>query len=152
MFVADLHNDLVQRMMIGENISKLTKVGHTDIPRLENSSIDMQVLIVWVSKKSEKYSYLENAKIMYDQISSLANSNIIIPKTSDDLIDSDRINAAIKTPIGGFKKWKEAARTAPTFLTKLNHMIVAISPGNMHVYKKAITKLDENLIDQVSKK
>ena len=41
MFVADLHNDLVQRMMIGENISKLTKVGHTDIPRLENSSIDM---------------------------------------------------------------------------------------------------------------
>jgi hypothetical protein len=30
MFIADLHNDLVQRMMIGEDVSKFTNVGHTD--------------------------------------------------------------------------------------------------------------------------
>ena len=46
MFIADLHNDLVQRMMIGEDVSKFTNVGHTDIPRLQESSIDMQVLIM----------------------------------------------------------------------------------------------------------
>ena len=34
MFVADLHNDLVQRAMIGEDVSKITKHGHTDIARL----------------------------------------------------------------------------------------------------------------------
>ena len=55
MFIADLHNDLVQRMMIGEDVSKYTNVGHTDIPRLQESSIDMQVLTIWVSNKSEKY-------------------------------------------------------------------------------------------------
>ena len=43
MFIADLHNDLVQRMMIGEDVSKYTNVGHTDIPRLQESSIDMQI-------------------------------------------------------------------------------------------------------------
>ena len=40
MFIADLHNDLVQRMMIGEDVSKLTNVVHTDIPRLQESSYD----------------------------------------------------------------------------------------------------------------
>ena len=28
MFVADLHNDIVQRAMIGEDVGKLTKQGH----------------------------------------------------------------------------------------------------------------------------
>ena len=33
MFVADLHNDIVQRAMIGEDVGKLTKQGHTDLSR-----------------------------------------------------------------------------------------------------------------------
>ena len=33
MFVADLHNDLVQRVIEGEDVTKLTSHGHTDIPR-----------------------------------------------------------------------------------------------------------------------
>ena len=37
MFVADLHNDLVQRMMIGEDVTKNTSSGHTDIERLKLS-------------------------------------------------------------------------------------------------------------------
>ena len=32
MFVADLHNDLVQRVIEGEDVTKLTSHGHTDIP------------------------------------------------------------------------------------------------------------------------
>ena len=47
MFVADLHNDLVQRMMIGEDVTKNTSSGHTDIERLKLSSIDLEVMIVW---------------------------------------------------------------------------------------------------------
>ena len=41
MFVADLHNDLVQRMMIGEDMAQNTSSGHTDIERLKLSSIDL---------------------------------------------------------------------------------------------------------------
>ena len=68
MFVADLHNDLVQRMMIGEDVAKHTNVGHTDIPRLQESSIDMQVMIVWVSNKFEKYEYFARANKKHDKI------------------------------------------------------------------------------------
>ena len=49
MFVADLHNDLVQRMMIGEDVTKSTSSGHTDIERLKLSAIDLEVMIVWAS-------------------------------------------------------------------------------------------------------
>ena len=55
MFVADLHNDLVQRILAGEDLTTLTEVGHTDIPRLQSSIIEMEVLIVWVSNKKEPY-------------------------------------------------------------------------------------------------
>ena len=46
MFVADLHNDLVQRVIEGEDVTKLTPHGHTDIPRLLKSEIDLQILII----------------------------------------------------------------------------------------------------------
>ena len=52
MFVADLHNDLVQRMMIGEDVTQNTSSGHTDIERLKLSSIDLEVMIVWASELS----------------------------------------------------------------------------------------------------
>ena len=42
MFVADLHNDLVQRVIEGEDVTKLTSHGHTDIPRLLKSEIDLE--------------------------------------------------------------------------------------------------------------
>ena len=50
MFVADLHNDVVQRAMIGEDISQRTKVGHSDLVRLRESCIDLEILVVWASK------------------------------------------------------------------------------------------------------
>ena len=78
MFIADLHNDLVQRMMIGEDVSKRTNVGHTDIPRLQESPIDMQVLIIWVSNKSERNKYFARANIMYYKLTDLNQNN---PKT-----------------------------------------------------------------------
>ena len=43
MFVADLHNDLVQRVIEGEDVTKLTSHGHTDIPRLIESEIDLEI-------------------------------------------------------------------------------------------------------------
>ena len=86
MFIADLHNDLVQRMMIGEDVSKHTNVGHTDIPRLQESLIDMQVMIIWVSNKSEKNEYFVRANIMYEKISDLNQKNkVSIPKSLSEI-------------------------------------------------------------------
>ena len=71
MFVADLHNDLVQRAMIGEDVSKSSNHGHTDIPRLIKSCIDFEVLIVWASMIPENSSAFATANAMYDVIESL---------------------------------------------------------------------------------
>ena len=71
MFVADLHNDLVQRMMIGEDVTKSTSSGHTDIERLKLSAIDLEVMIVWASEKDPKTSYFEFAAKMYDKLKEL---------------------------------------------------------------------------------
>ena len=73
MFVADLHNDLVQRIIEGEDVTKLTSHGHTDIPRLKESCINLQILIVWVSSKSANPNFFNKANMMYDEHRILIN-------------------------------------------------------------------------------
>ncbi len=88
MFVADLHNDLVQRIMEGEDVTKLTSHGHTDIPRLKESCINLQILIIWVSSKSSDPGFFEKANKMYDKIENLSNvKDVIIPKNLNDIKD-----------------------------------------------------------------
>ena len=86
MFVADLHNDLVQRMMIGEDVTKNTSSGHTDIERLKLSSIDFEVMIVWASEKEANTSYFEYASRMYEKLKALDDlEGICIPISLDDI-------------------------------------------------------------------
>jgi membrane dipeptidase len=94
MFVADLHNDLVQRAMIGEDISKVTKHGHTDIARLIDSSIDLEILIVWVSMISKNKSPFAEANLMYDKIESLSLHNplISISKSINEILENKKNN------------------------------------------------------------
>ena len=84
MFVADLHNDLVQRMMIGEDVTQNTSSGHTDIERLKLSSIDLEVMIVWASEKEDNISYFDFASQMYDKLDALNNiEGVTVPWNSD---------------------------------------------------------------------
>tara|TARA_E500000178_G_scaffold248944_1_gene245525 strand:- start:1340 stop:2422 length:1083 start_codon:yes stop_codon:yes gene_type:complete len=86
MFVADLHNDLVQRVIEGENVTKFTPHGHTDIPRLLESKIDLEILIIWVSSKSSDPKFFERANKMYDEIEKISsNEQIVIPKNFTDI-------------------------------------------------------------------
>ncbi len=86
MFVADLHNDLVQRIIEGENVMKKTSHGHTDIPRLKESCINLQVLIIWVSSKAPKSDFFSKANRMYDEIELLSKDNeILIPKNLKEI-------------------------------------------------------------------
>ena len=51
MFVADLHNDVLQRAIIGQDIITHSNQGHTDIDRLILSGINLEVFVIWVTKK-----------------------------------------------------------------------------------------------------
>ena len=94
MFVADLHNDLVQRVMIGEDVNKITHHGHTDITRLINSCIDLEILIVWVSLIPKNSSAFTEANLMYDKIESLSLNNplVDIPKSLSEIIENKNNN------------------------------------------------------------
>ncbi len=99
MFVADLHNDLVQRMIIGEDVSKNTSLGHTDIERLKLSSIDLEVMIVWVSQKEANKSYFDFASEMYEKLQSLEKlEGVAIPFSLEE-IKSAKKNNQLALPI-----------------------------------------------------
>ena len=86
MFVADLHNDLVQRMMIGEDVIKNTSSGHTDIERLKLSSIDLEVMVVWASEKEANTSYFEFASNMYEKLKALEGvKGVSVPITLEEI-------------------------------------------------------------------
>ena len=92
MFVADLHNDLVQRMMIGEDVTQNTSSGHTDIERLKLSSIDLEVMIVWASEKEDNISYFDFASQMYDKLDALNNiEGVTVPRTLHAILTEEQI-------------------------------------------------------------
>ena len=87
MFVADLHNDLVQRIIEGEDVTKETPHGHTDIPRLRESCINLQILIIWVSNKSAEPNFFNKANKMFDEIEKLSNEeDVAIPKNLQEIL------------------------------------------------------------------
>ena len=88
MFVADLHNDLVQRIIEGEDVTKITSHGHTDIPRLKKSCINLQILIIWVSSKAKNPNFFNKANRMFDELEKLSNiENVKIPRSIKDIIE-----------------------------------------------------------------
>ena len=68
MFVADLHNDVLQRAMIGEDISKQTENGHSDLIRLNNSCIDLEVFVVWINGKDSEEGPFIRANKFFDKL------------------------------------------------------------------------------------
>lgn len=53
--VVDAHNDvLYQSVMRGKDIGKRMKTGHTDLPRIKEGGIDVQVFAVWCNEKYGK--------------------------------------------------------------------------------------------------
>jgi len=119
MFVADLHNDLIQRAMIGEDVSKITKHGHTDIARLINSCIDLEILIVWVSMIPKNESPFSVANSMYDKIESLSinNQSVSIPKSLSNILENKN-NKVLSLPIA-----MEGGEAIENSIKKLHHFI-----------------------------
>jgi len=85
--VADTHNDVVQRIMKGEDISVRTTKGHSDIPRLKEGGVDVQIFSIWAPPDKVPHSY-EYANAMIDSMESLArrSSNAMgIARNSSEL-------------------------------------------------------------------
>ena len=119
MFVADLHNDLVQRAMIGEDVGKITNHGHTDIARLINSCIDLEILIVWVSMIPDNTSAFSEANLMYDKIESLSlnNSAVAIPRSLSEILENKK-NNKLSLPIS-----MEGGEAIENSIENLHHFI-----------------------------
>ena len=146
MFVADLHNDLVQRMMIGEDVTKNTCAGHTDIERLKLSSIDLEVMIVWASEKEANISYFEFASRMYEKLKALRSlRGVCVPVTLEE-IKSAKKNNQLSLPIAieGGEALENKIENLEYFINKglfyfgptWNHSLDWVSSGYGETHKK----------------
>jgi len=150
MFVADLHNDLVQRMIIGEDVIKNTSSGHTDIERLKLSSIDLEVMIVWASEKEAGTSYFEYASNMYEKLKVLEGvKGVSVPITLEE-IKSAKKNNQLSLPIAmeGGEALENKIENLEYFIEKglfyfgptWNHSLDWVSSGYGETHKKSTLK------------
>ena len=92
-YVADTHNDVLGRVLNGEDILTRSDKGHTDLPRLQEGGIDLEVFVIWVNP--DKYvpvgSYDQANKMIdaLEDICTRAPDKIAIPFTFDDLLVND---------------------------------------------------------------
>ena len=150
MFVADLHNDLVQRIMIGEDVTKNTSSGHTDIERLKMSSIDLEVMIVWASEKEASVSYFEFASQMYEKLKALEDvKGVFVPRTLEE-IKLAKKNNQLSLPIAmeGGEALENKIENLEYFINKglfyfgptWNHSLDWVSSGYGETHKKSSLK------------
>ncbi|TAK54068.1 MAG: membrane dipeptidase [Bacteroidetes bacterium] len=84
--VVDTHNDVVQRILNGEDISFRTKHGHSDLPRFIEGGLDIEMFSIWVPPEKTSRSYFEQANEQIDSIMSFVQRNpkqVAFAATSD---------------------------------------------------------------------
>ncbi len=73
--VVDTHNDVVQRILAGEDISVRTSHGHSDLPRFKEGGLDVQVFSIWVPPEKTSRSFYAQANEQIDSIENLVRRN-----------------------------------------------------------------------------
>ena len=75
--------------MNGEDITKLTTTGHSDIPRLISGGMDMEVFVIWVDPNAYlPVGAFERANALIDaleNVEKLIPDKLEIVRTFDDL-------------------------------------------------------------------
>lgn len=93
LIVVDGHNDvIVESILPGKDIGKRIKTGHTDLPRLKEGGVDVQVFAVWSDDKKWKKNAYKHANDQIDALDKLIANNpdkIELAKSSTDI---ERIN------------------------------------------------------------
>jgi membrane dipeptidase len=73
--VIDTHNDVVQRILGGEDISRRTMHGHSDLPRFREGGLDVEFFSVWVPPEKTTKSYKAQADEQIDSVESFVRRN-----------------------------------------------------------------------------
>lgn len=73
--VVDAHNDVVQRILDGEDISIRTYHGHSDLPRFKEGGLDVEVFSIWAPPEKTSRPYYDQANDQIDSIESLVRRN-----------------------------------------------------------------------------
>lgn len=66
--VVDLHCDTIGRLLDGEDLSKDTKRGHIDIPKLKQGAVDLQVFACFVGPPGDQVAKNQAAEKVFRQI------------------------------------------------------------------------------------
>lgn len=88
--VVDAHNDIVQRLLDGEDISGRTQRGHSDLPRFIEGGIDIQVFAIWVPPYKQHRSYFSQANEQIDSIEKFVARNsdrVAIARNTIEIFD-----------------------------------------------------------------
>lgn len=89
LLVIDGHNDvIIESILPGKDISKRLKTGHTDIPRLQEGGVDVQVFAVWSDDKKWQKNAFKHANDQIDALEALIKNNpkaIALAKSSADI-------------------------------------------------------------------
>ncbi|MBI1807777.1 MAG: membrane dipeptidase [Ignavibacteria bacterium] len=88
-FVVDTHNDVVQRMMAGEDISVRTQHGHSDLPRFREGGLDVEMFSIWVPPEKTALPYYDQADDQIDTVKSFIQRNksqVGLALTSADVV------------------------------------------------------------------
>ena len=97
MIVVDGHNDvIISSILDGHDIGYLLKVGHTDIPRLIEGGVDVQVFAVWSDDKRWKIGAFKHANDQIDALEAVVNRNTDKIQIAKSYADIQRIQAAGK--------------------------------------------------------
>ena len=73
--VVDTHNDVVQRILGGEDISIRTHHGQSDLPRFREGGLDVEMFSIWVPPEKTAHSYFDQADEQIDSIDSFVRRN-----------------------------------------------------------------------------
>lgn len=89
--VVDTHNDVLLRALKGEDLSVRTIEGHSDVVRLKEGGVDVQIFSVWCGGDYGKGRAFKRAIEMIDTL------NAIVRRSSDKIVFAQSYNGIEKS-------------------------------------------------------
>ena len=93
-FVADTHNDVLMRSMMGRNILTELPESHSDLVKFKKGGVDLQVFSVWVSPSEidpeEYYNYANAIITQLEYLCSRVPDQWAIPYNYQDIVYNDQ--------------------------------------------------------------
>ena len=95
LFVVDMHNDVLLRVMSGYDISTFYEDRRSDIIKFKKGGVDLQAFSIFVDPAIEEENYFKYANKMIGKLDSICLNNPLkwsIPKTYQDIILNNQKN------------------------------------------------------------